>query len=73
MQAVFPGVEAAPYLMTGASDSRFFDAVSDQCIRFLPFQIDDQQMSSIHGTDENVDLDTLVPAVQWYRYMIKEV
>ena len=73
VQAVFPGVEAAPYLMTGASDSRFFDAVSDQCIRFLPFQIDDQQMSSIHGTDENVDLDTLVPAVQWYRYMIKEV
>ncbi|MCR5006544.1 MAG: M20/M25/M40 family metallo-hydrolase, partial [Clostridiales bacterium] len=73
VQAIFPDVKVSPYLMTGASDSRFFDEVSDQCIRFLPFKIDGQQMGSIHGTDENVDLNTLAPAVDWYRYMIKEV
>ena len=73
VQAIFPDVKTAPYLMTGASDSRFFDPVCDQCIRFLPFLIDDQQMGSIHGLDENVDLDTLAPAVDWYRYMMKEV
>ena len=73
VQAIFPDVKVSPYLMTGASDARFFDEVCDQFIRFLPFRIDELQMNSIHGIDENVDLDTLAPAVDWYRYMIKEV
>ncbi len=73
VHAVFPDVVPAPYIMTGASDSRFFDGVCGQCIRFLPFTIDDQQLSSVHGADENVDLDTLVPAVEWYKFMMREV
>ncbi|MBQ9664675.1 MAG: M20/M25/M40 family metallo-hydrolase [Oscillospiraceae bacterium] len=71
--AVFPEVIPVPYIMTGASDSRFFDRVCDQCIRFLPFQISDQQLDSIHGRNENLDLKTLVPAVQFYRTLMKEV
>ena len=59
--------------MTGASDARFFDRVCDQCIRFLPFEIDGRQMDSIHGIDENLDLSTLEPAVRYYRFMMKEV
>ena len=73
VQAVFPGVRTAPYVMTGASDSRFFDPVCDQCIRFLPILIDDRQMASVHGVDENVDLAALAPAVDWYRYLMREV
>lgn len=72
VQAVFPDVIPAPYIMTGASDSRFFDIVCDQCIRFLPFLIDDQQLSSVHGVDENVNLDTLANAVDWYKYLMRE-
>ena len=73
VRAIFPGVTPAPYIMTGASDSRFFDGVCDQCIRFLPFTIDDQQLGSVHGADENVDLCTLAPAADWYKYMLREV
>ena len=47
---------AVPYIMTGASDSRYFDNISDNCFRFLPFLIDEQQLNSIHGVNENVDL-----------------
>ena len=69
-----PGVDAcAPYIMTGGSDSRFFDIVSNQCIRFLPFTIDREQMDSIHGVDECLSIDTLVPAVDYYRYMYENV
>ncbi|MBQ0041186.1 MAG: M20/M25/M40 family metallo-hydrolase [Clostridiales bacterium] len=59
-----------PYIMTGASDSRFFDRVCDQCIRFNPFTITEEQMESIHGINENIDVDTLVPAVDYYRYLM---
>ena len=68
----FPGVIAAPYLMNGASDSRFMSRVSDHCIRFAPFLITEEQMASIHGIDENVDLSALAPAVDFYKYILTE-
>lgn len=69
---VFPGVIPSPYLMTGASDSRFFARVCDDCIRFVPFLISDEQMASIHTVNENVDVSTLAPAVDFYKYLITE-
>ena len=72
--ATIPGVDACcPYLMTGGSDSRYFARVCDQCIRFLPFTIDSEQMDTIHGINESVDLSTLVPAVEYYKYMMQHV
>ena len=74
VMATVPGVDAcAPYIMTGASDSRYFGRVCDQCIRFLPFTISNAQMDTIHGINECLDLDTLVPAVDYYRYMLQHV
>lgn len=70
--ATFPGVITSPYLMTGASDSRFLSRVSDHCIRFAPFQISDTQLASVHGIDENVDISALAPAVDFYKYIIQE-
>ena len=67
ISTVFPGV-----IMNGASDCRFMSRVSDNCLRFAPFQITDKQMDSIHGIDENVDLKSLVPAVEFYKYIITE-
>ena len=69
---VFPGVITTPYLMTGASDSRYMSRVSDNCLRFAPFRITQEQMDSIHGLNENVDLSALVPAVEFYKYIITE-
>ena len=72
--ASVPGVDAcAPYIMTGASDSRYFSRLSDQCIRFLPYKISNEQMDSIHGVNECLDTDTIVPAVDYYRYMLTHV
>ena len=62
--------ETVPYIMTGASDSRYYDRVCSQCIRFLPFTITEEQMESIHGINENLDVDTLEPAVDYYKYLI---
>jgi len=73
VSAVFPGVPTVPYIMTGASDSRFMSRVCDQCIRFSPFSIQSKQMASIHGLNENVEVKCLVPAVDFYRYLMRRV
>lgn len=72
VEATFPGVHPVPYVMNGASDSRFFSRVSDHCIRFAPFLISNQQLDSIHGLDENVDVSTLSGAVDFFKYILKE-
>lgn len=69
---IFPGVITTPYLMTGASDCRYMSRVSDNCLRFAPFRITQEQMNSVHGLDENVDLSALAPAVDFYKYIITE-
>ncbi len=70
MTHVYPDVVTSPYLMTGASDSRFMSRICDNCIRFAPFKISKEQMDSVHGLDENIDVATLAPAVEFYQYII---
>lgn len=70
---VFPDFAPVPYIMNGASDSRYFAKVCDNCVRFVPFNINGQQYGSVHGIDENVDVDCLPAAVDFYRYFISEV
>lgn len=73
VHAVFPEFEPVPYIMNGASDSRYFARVCDNCVRFVPFNINNQQYGSVHGINENVDVDCLPAAVDFYRYFIQEV
>ncbi|MBO6158146.1 MAG: M20/M25/M40 family metallo-hydrolase [Firmicutes bacterium] len=70
---IYPDVIPAPYLMTGASDSRSFALVCENGIRFAPFLISDQQRNSIHGLDENIDVSSLAPAVDFFKAMMKEL
>lgn len=70
--SIFPEYRPVPYIMNAATDSRYFGKICDNCIRFVPFRIDKQQLDSVHGIDENVDVATLAPAVDFYKYVIKE-
>ena len=72
VRTVFPGVITTPYLMTGASDCRFMSRISENCLRFAPFKISAEQLNSIHAIDENLDLDALAPAVDFYKYILTE-
>jgi len=67
----FNDVTPCPYIQNGASDSRFFGIVSDNVLRFVPFIVDDKQIESIHGLNENVDIDSLYKAVDFYKYLMR--
>ena len=69
---VFPEYKPVPYIMNAATDSRYFGRICKNCIRFVPFKIDNQQLDSVHGIGENVDIATLAPAVDFYKYVIRE-
>ena len=69
---IFPGVRTTPYIMTAASDSRYMSRISDVCLRFTPFRVSDEQLASIHGIDENIDVSAIAPAVDFYQYLLRE-
>lgn len=68
---VYPGIGVSPYIMTGGTDAKFYSEVCDNCIRFAPLYIDNQQYGSIHGLDENIYQGTLPMGVDFYKEIIK--
>ncbi len=70
---IFPSVRTTPYIMTAASDSRYMSRVSDYCFRFTPVVISTEQLESIHGINEYICVSALIPAVDFYKYIITEV
>lgn len=60
-----------PYMMNQCSDARFMSEICDNGLRFTPLFISQEQMNTIHGIDENVDVDCLDKAVDFYKYMMK--
>lgn len=70
---IFDGVITVPYICNGASDGRFMTRICDNVIRFLPFTVSDEQLESIHGVNENVDISCLGKAVDYYKYVMENI
>ena len=69
----FKDVICAPYISTGASDSKYFSELSKNNFRFAPFVVSNEQLDTMHAKDENIDVDALEPAVNFYKDLLKRV
>lgn len=67
---VFPGTVVAPWILMGATDSRFFIPIADNVYRFVPFTVDAQDLVRIHGTGERIRVADAGPAVTFYRRLL---
>ena len=67
----FPGCAGSPYVMTGATDSRFYQKICDNVVRFAPVIYGPEQMKGMHGVNENIEYNCLPGAVDFYRNLIK--
>lgn len=68
---VFPGVGIMPYVVTGATDARFYGDVCNACVRFSPVVYGPEQMAGMHGLNENIEIAVLPGAVDYYKEIIK--
>ncbi|MEN8040655.1 MAG: M20/M25/M40 family metallo-hydrolase [Actinomycetota bacterium] len=67
---VFPDAITAPWVLTGATDSRFFESIAGDVYRFSPFVLDDDAMGGFHGTNEHVRADAAPSAVSFFVRLI---
>ena len=70
IEDVFPGCPASPYVMTGATDARFYQEICDNVVRFAPVIYGPEQMRSMHGLNENIEYNCLPGAVRFYQQLI---
>ncbi|KQZ68599.1 M20/M25/M40 family metallo-hydrolase [Nocardioides sp. Root151] len=67
----FPDAVATPYVMMGATDSRFFTAICPRVYRFAPFRMTKAQRESIHSYDERIGVDDYLEGVGFYRRLVE--
>lgn len=70
VNAAYPGVPVMPFLLSGGTDTKHFVGLYRSCLRFTALHIDQQQIGSMHAADENVDLETLPRAVDFFRAVL---
>ena len=68
----FTGCPASPYVMTGATDARFYQEICGHVFRFAPVIYGPEQMKGMHGLNENIETACLPGAVDFYKNLIRK-
>lgn len=71
IEEAIPDVVPIPYLMTGGTDCRQFELVSDNCLRFTPTRLTPEQLAAMHAANENIGVKALAEGVKFYKYYIQ--
>jgi len=69
-QSVYPNAGIAPYIQSSCSDARHFSLICPHTYRFAGFLLKGDQRSTIHGVDENLDVESFKRGVGFYIQLI---
>ena len=72
IKETFPELPVSPYVMTGATDVRFYQEITDNIVRFAPVIYGPEQMAGMHGLNENIEYNCLSGCVDFYKNMIRK-
>lgn len=70
IKELFPEVLVAPYLVVGATDSRYFTALTSSIYRFMPIRLSDEDLKRVHGTNERIHKNDFINVVAFYVKLI---
>ena len=65
-------VLVSPYLVLGATDSRHFQALSDNIYRFMMVSLNPTTLKQFHGVNEQIKVKDYLQAIQFYYAMVKQ-
>jgi carboxypeptidase PM20D1 len=68
--ALAPDIVALPYIQLGASDSRWFTAISAHVYRFTPFHLTRAERDALHAHNESIRVDVWMRGIGFYRDLI---
>jgi len=65
-----PALTVAPYIVLGATDSRYFTDLSPNVYRFLFNYLEKDDLKLIHGIDERISIENYRETIQFYFQLI---
>ena len=71
LRECLPDCVVTPYLMTGGTDSRRFEPVCENVLRFTPTRLTREQLAAMHAANENVSVSAIAEGVKIYEYLIR--
>ncbi len=70
---VFPEAIVTPYLVVGATDSRFFSEICDAVYRFSPLILSAEERATMHAKNEQVRVEHWLRAVEFFKTFISRL
>ena len=67
INSVYEDAVVLPYLMAGGTDSRKYETLSDNILRFSAVRMSTEDLERIHGTDERISIENLQRMISFYR------
>ncbi|MBU7013378.1 MAG: M20 family peptidase [Theionarchaea archaeon] len=71
IRQIFPSTVVAPYLVTGATDSRHYLPLTRNVFKIVPLVVTSEDLKRIHGTDERISVENYTECIQFYIQLIK--
>lgn len=73
VRALFPGTVVTPYLVTGATDARYYQPLSPNVYRFLPVRFRKEDLERAHGVNERIGIEDYFDAIRFYHLLMKNL
>lgn len=67
---VYPGMPVIPFVLGGGTDSRHFQELTDEIVRFSPMYAEAWQGRGVHGDNEAANIDAVRDAAKCYRELL---
>lgn len=73
INSVFPDALVSPYLVLGATDGRYYYALTDRVYRFMPILMHPQDIPRLHGINERISVEDYQKAVKFYYSLLSNL
>jgi carboxypeptidase PM20D1 len=71
IRGAFKGSVVSPALVLGGTDSRHYDALTKNILRFSPMVLDNADLARIHGVDECISTQNYAGMVRFYGILLR--
>lgn len=69
---LYPDAAVVPFLVVGATDSRYFSAFCPQVFRFAPVPLTTADLGRVHGIDERISIEALGRLARFYMLILED-
>ena len=73
IKGIWPEAIVSPYLMIAGTDSRHFNKICKNVMRFSPMDIAREELSLIHSNDERIKIESVMKSVSFYIELMKRL